>query len=301
MLFIIFFYRNYIFSEHFHLILGKQAFFMDKRYLLLILSQLFTFFTFATNSNATLGAVQSSLAGNDMFVQNVWAAHNNVALLGNIDQLQAGVFYQNRFMLKQLGLKAFATALPLKNSAFGLSYNTFGYSVYQENQLKLAYGMKLGEKVSAGVGLSWLNNQINSEYAQKYNFIIPEMAVTFRVTKTLSVATSVFNPMMQKIKSSRYNERVPTIFKLGAQYKFSDKAILHTQINKDLDFDASLKVGIEYLASEKINLYGGIATTPTIAAFGVGYKVNNWNINFGASVHQQLGVTPSVGIIYRKK
>ncbi|HCQ29089.1 MAG TPA: hypothetical protein DIU39_02310 [Flavobacteriales bacterium] len=274
---------------------------MDKKHFLLFTILIYTFFASATNDNATLGTQQNALAGNDLFVSNVWAAHNNVSLLGNVTDFQGGVFYQNRFMLKQLGLKAFALTLPVKNASFGLSYNTFGYSLFQENQLKIAYGMKLSEKVTAGVGLSWLNNQINTEYAQKYNFILPEMAVTFKVTDHLTVATTVFNPMMQKIKSSRYDERIPTIFKLGANYKFSDKVILHTQIDKDLDFDASVKAGVEYIISEKINLNIGVATSPTIAAFGVGYNLNNWMLNFGASVHQQLGVSPSVGIIYRKK
>jgi hypothetical protein len=273
---------------------------MDKKYFLFSLVLLLWVNLFATNDNSTLGARQNALAGNDLFVNNVWASHNNVSLLGNISEFQGGVFYQNRFMLKQLGLKAFAAALPLNNAAFGLSFNSFGYNVYQENQLKLSYGMKLGEKVTAGVGLSWLNNQINSEYAQKYNFIIPEMAITFKVTDKLTAASSVYNPMMQKIKSSRYDERIPTIFKLGAQYIFSDKVIFHTQIDKDLDFDASVKAGVEYLISDKINVNLGIATSPTIAAFGVGYNLTNWVLNFGASVHQQLGVSPSVGIIYRK-
>ncbi len=274
---------------------------MDKKYIFFIFSLFFSVYLPATNDNASLGARQNALASNDLFIQNVWAAHNNPALLGTINQMQTGIFYQNRFLLKQLGLKAVAFVLPLNNSALGLTFSSFGYSIFQENQLKLSYGMKLGEKVNAGVGLSWLNNQINGiEYVRKYNFILPEMALMYQVTKNLTIATSVYNPVMQKIKSSRYDERLPTVFKLGGRYTLSDKVILYSQINKDLDFDASVRAGMEYFVSEKLILNMGIATTATLAAFGVSYRLNDWGLNFGTSYHQQLGFSPSVGIVYRK-
>lgn len=259
---------------------------------------IFTSVTNATNGNDVIGSRATSLGGFSTTLSDLWSTNNNQAGLGFVNELSAGMYYENRFMLKETSYKAGAFVLPLKAGAFGLSITSFGYSAYSENKVGLSYGIKLAEKVAVGVQLNYLNNRLTADYGQSNTFTAA-IGVISPLTKELTVGVHVYNPNRTKLADYN-NERVPTIMKLGLDYKFSDKVFLAVEAEKDINYTPVVKVGVEYHAIDMLYLRGGISTNPTQSSFGIGLKFTQFKLDLSSSFHQTLGLTPSVSLIYVK-
>lgn len=254
--------------------------------------------TYAINGNDVVGSRATSLGGFSTTLSDLWSTNNNQAGLGFVKELSAGIYFENRFMLKETSYKAGAFVLPLKAGTFGFSITSFGYSAYSENKAGLSYGIKLAEKIAVGVQLNYLNNRLTGDYGQSNTFTAA-IGVISPLTKELTVGVHVYNPNRTKLADYN-NERVPTIMKLGLDYKFSEKVFLAVEAEKDINFSPVVKVGVEYHAIEMLYLRGGISTNPTLSSFGFGLKFPQFKLDFSTSFHQTLGLTPSVSLIYVK-
>ncbi len=254
--------------------------------------------SYATNGNDVIGSRATALGGFSTTLSDLWSTNNNQAGLGFVNELSAGMYYENRFMLKETSYKAGAFVLPLKTGAIGFSVTSFGYSAYSENKAGLSYGIKLAEKVAVGVQLNYLNNRLTGDYGQSNTFTAA-IGVISPLTKELTVGVHIYNPNRTKLADYN-NERVPTIMKLGLDYKFSEKVFLAVEAEKDINFSPVVKVGVEYHAIEMLYLRGGISTNPTLSSFGFGLKLKDFKLDISSSFHQTLGLTPSVSLIYVK-
>lgn len=249
----------------------------------------------AGNDNLHFGARSAGMAHSSVTLSDVWSTHHNQAGLAWFKTPQAGVFFQNRFMLKNLNYMGFAYAHPTKSGAFGISYTSFGSKLYGESKAGLSYAIKFNDKISGGVQMNYHNTRILN-YGSTSAFTI-ELGMQAKLTKKLMIGAHLFNPT--RTKMANYNdERIPTIFRMGLNYKFSDKVFMTTEVEKDIDYRAVFRAGIEYMASDKVYFRGGVGTNPTLAAFGLGVKLENFQFDIASTYHQVLGFTPEISLNY---
>lgn len=252
-----------------------------------------------TTENFTQGAQQMGMGYTSAVGKNVFSAFNNQAGLAHLNTLSVGVFTESRYLLNELSYFGASAALPTKQGAFGLSVGYFGSPIYNENKIGLAYGRMLGERFSIGTQLQYMGVAIE-EYGSK-GALTFELGFQFDVTNEFTLAAHVFNPM--RIELAEYqNEKFPTVFKVGFGWKPSDKLTINAETEKDLDYDAVFKAGIEYKIIDALALRAGIGTAPTLGTFGVGiYLKENFQIDIATAYHQQLGFTPGISFIYKIK
>lgn len=269
---------------------------MKLKLLLLLFFALLHFGVTAGNDNISLGARSAALAGASVTLSDLWSTQNNQAGLANRDTIEVGIYAERKFNLPQLGYNAFAGVLPIKGGTFGLSYSRLGYSKYNENKVGLAFAKKLGEHISAAVQIDYLSKYIGDGYGKNGAFAA-EFGIQAKLAKGLTIGAHVFNPT--RAKSADYNkEKIPTIIKAGLQYAFSEKVFWAIESEKDIDYKANFKTGIEYRVIPQFYLRGGISTQPTLSSFGFGLVLKNFNLDVAANYHQELGFTPHVGLSY---
>ena len=189
--------------------------------------------------------------------------------------------------------------MPVKRGAIGLSVTSFGFELYNETKAGLSYGMRFGDKFSMGVQLNYLNTSLTQNYGSKTS-ITGAVGLIAKLSKELSLGVHVYNPTRAKL-AEYDNERVPTVMKLGLDYRFSNKVMLAVSTEKDVNFDAVVNAGIEYHIIEMLYLRGGISTNPTQYAFGIGMKFKDFKVDLSSSFHQTLGITPAISIVYSRK
>jgi long-subunit fatty acid transport protein len=276
---------------------------MNKKFKFLLLIFIFfsiVFSAFAQKENAPIGGRSAAMAGASATADDFWAVHNNQAGMAYYKNIAAGIYYENRFLVKELGLKAFSFVLPTKKSGvIGLNVSNFGYSQYSETKVGLAYAMAFGPKFSAGVQLDYLYTHIGDVYGNKSSVTF-EIGLRSEIIKNLTIAAHVFNPIGIKI-ASYDKEKIPTIFKIGIAYTFPEKAVIAIETEKDLTRKPVFRAGLEYHVAKPIYIRVGISTNPTTNSLGAGFEFYKFKFDISASYHYVLGFSPQASLLYSFK
>jgi hypothetical protein len=255
------------------------------------------FQVFSSNGDGSIGPRSSALGHASSCLADVWSVRNNQGNLGFIDKSEAGAFYENRFFVKELTQTGFSSVFTTNNKGtFGFAYTALGYKLYKESQLTFGYGLKLTETISVGIGLDYLNTKIADIYG-KANAFTGSIGITAKILPQVYISTHVFNPFRAKITNYN-NETIPTIFKFGVKYVFSDKVFLVSEAEKLSSQKINLKAGIEYNPSSIFFLRAGCSSNPTQASFGIGANYNGLKIDMSTSYHSILGISPQIGLSF---
>jgi hypothetical protein len=253
----------------------------------------------AGNDDLPIGARSTGLANASVTLTDVWSAHHNQAGLGFLEKAAAGIYYENRFLIPELGLSAGVIAVPVKKGAFGLSIRNFGYQLYNESKVGLGYGRAFGDKLSIGMQLNLLNVRFADVYGARNAFTI-EVGAIYKLNSNLTVATHINNPTRAKL-TDLDADRLPTILRFGLRYQFSKKVFVAGEAQKDSYNKAQLRFGLEYMASNVFFLRAGIASNPINSSFGFGLKLKKLMLDFSGTFHQVLGFTPQFSLTYQFK
>lgn len=270
-------------------------------YFLKVFGLLMFFLVFLTNVRAShdihpSGAKATAMGGVGVAESNIWSAFNNQAGLADLESMSAGIIYENKFLLKELGVKAGAFAMPVNNGVFGLSFSQFGFHLYNDNKIGLAYAMPLSDRLNAGVQLDYLLTQIAEDYGRKGVFTF-EVGLMAKLSDNIILAGHVFNPINVKL-TDYVEERVPAKIRMGLKYILSEKANMQAEIEKDINHKAVVRFGVDYEIVENVYVRTGFGTNPSVFAFGFGVNVNNFKIDFGTSKHNALGYSPALSLMY---
>jgi len=256
----------------------------------------FTIVASAGNENFPIGARSSAMGNASVSLSDVWSAQQNQAGLGFLKNISAGVYYEDRFLLKELSIKGAVIAIPVKGGAFGLCISNFGYSAFSENKYCFSFAKAFSEKFSMAIAMDYLTTKIAEGYGSKGAFAA-EIGIQTKPLKGLTIGAHIFNPTRAKLTDYN-NERIPSLIRLGADYNFSDKVTLAVETEKDMSQKSIFKAGIEYKAVKEFFLRAGISTNPGLSSFGFGLNLKNLKIDISANYHQVLGFSPQFGLSY---
>jgi hypothetical protein len=246
---------------------------------------------------SNLGAAESGMGGVGVASSGLWAGANNQASLGFNTQYGAGFYYENRFMTKELSLNALSVVVPTKRGSFSANLSYFGYSQYNEKKLGLAYGMPLSKRLAIGVQMDYLTTSIGNNYGSVGVFTF-ELGLMAKISDDLTLGAHIFNPIQTKLND--YNgEKIPSLLKIGLQWKLDKDFTAALEAQSDIDNKLVLRGGLEYRIKDILYTRIGISNNPTIFSFGVGLQMKAFRLDFSSSMHQTLGYSPQLSLIYQ--
>ncbi len=253
----------------------------------------------AGNDNTHFGARSAALGNASVTLSDVWSAHHNQAGLGFITKACAGVSYENRFLVPELGLSGAVVALPLKEKrgTFGLSIRKFGYSQYSESKIGLGFGRAFGEHLSIGMQINYQNVQFADVYGSKTAFTV-EAGAIYKLSPVLTVAAHVFNPNRSRL-TELDQDRLPVAMRFGLRYQFSNMVFIAAETEKDSYNKPVFRAGIEYMAGSVLYLRAGMGSQPISSSFGFGLKLKKLQIDMAGNFHPVLGFSPQFSLTYQ--
>jgi hypothetical protein len=263
----------------------------------------------AANDNYPFGARQSGMANTGVTLHDFWAISHNQAGLAQMEHMAGGFYFENRFQAREMSMGAAAVVMPVNAGVFGLSMTYYGFSLYNEGKVGLAYARQLSDKLSVGLQFNYLFLSIGEGYGSRSNYSI-EMGVIYELLPALHIGTHIYNLSRSRIASvdDLYDEYVPTIIRFGLSYAFSEQVMLLVETEKDIERDPEFRAGLEYRLSEHIYARGGIGTSrqsngtnAMVNAFGFGLETGALRIDLSASYHYVLGYSPQAGLTYTFK
>lgn len=182
------------------------------------------------------------------------------------------------------------------NDGLGLELSHSAIEKYGEQQFRLVYGRRLGDKFLLGGGAN-----IHRVAAQEYG---NATGLTFGLSLLseplpgLWLGARVQNPLQLELAGTA----LPSVLRIGAAWQAATTLILLAETEKDMDRPAQIKAGIEYHPVEALALRIGMRTEPARLGFGAGIQLKNGlEFNSGAEWHPTLGLTPSAMLVWRRK
>ncbi len=249
----------------------------------------------AFDAYGPVGARQAGMGRASVAATDFWSLHNNPAGISLAQSPAAGLAYENRFLMKELGLKSAGFVLPINYGVLGLSFNQFGYKNYNENKLGLAYSVAFSPALRMGLQLDYLS--LRAEGYDGKQHITFEYGVQYDINTKLSVAATFFNPTGVK-HSQLTGERIPVVARLGFGYKFTDQLIALGEVEKMSGFRPDLRLGLEYALQESFFLRTGIGVKPGNFTFGAAWNLGQVQLDLSANIHQELGGNLQASIVY---
>lgn len=250
----------------------------------------------AFEGTGIIGARSAGMGRTSVCLTDFWSIQNNPAGMAAQDRISVGIAYENRFLMKELSLKSAAFVLPLNFGVIGVSFNQFGYSLYNENKIGLAFARNFGDVLRIGLQLDYMNFNMSENYENK-NRVSFELGVQAQITEKICLGAYVFNPINIKI-SNLTDERIPVIMRFGACYSFTKDFFGTCEIEKDSDRDASVKLGLEYILAKRFYVRTGVSSNPGIFTFGLGVDLGPVQINVAGQMHRILGSSLQGGLTF---
>ena len=276
---------------------------MKKIYFLFFL--LFLFFFVHTTSFAQFGQIEAGartygMGRTSLTLSDSWAVFNNVAALTNVKGTEAFLGYSNRFTLSGLNtLQAGATFDAFFNGKMGLGVTRFGDDLYNEHRFAVGYAHKIST-MSIGIQANYLQTSIQG-YGTRHNFAL-EMGGLAQLSEKLFLGMHIFNINQAKV-SDLQDERIPTMMRIGITYRPTSRVILNIETEKDTEYPASFKAGLEYNVvnwnENNVFVRTGITTDEFLAHFGVGYYKASFGLDYSFTTLPQVGYSHHVSLVYR--
>lgn len=245
------------------------------------------------------GGRSMSMANASATLTDVWGYHNNPGALAEIEEINIGLSYENRFLLKELQSQALAVVIPLKIGVLSIGGHQYGYTQYRSLKAGLGYSMKLSENLSAGVQMNYQGLILAENYGSK-NTATVEAGIYAKITEEWNIGIAVFNLGRAQL-SAFEDDRFTTTMRLGTSYTFSEKVIVAVEVEKDIDYPVRIKSGVEYEAADHFFIRGGVASNPVDLTFGFGYAFKKIKLDLGSAYDRNLGWSPHFSLIFSTK
>lgn len=226
--------------------------------------------------------------------EGFWRSFHNQALLPLNKSYSAGFNYENRFALNELATRTAGIIIPAGKASAGAIYSHFGYHDFRRDMAGIACGIKLSERLSAGVQADYFVEKTFGEYENNQAFTC-EAGLLAAVTENVNIGIHIFNP----VPASLRDHFMPSILRLG----------IGTELNKSLFAGAEAEMcsgkklifrsGFEFEAAKRLWLRGGFSTDNSSFSFGLGYLMKVVLIDLGFATHEKLGMTSSASMIFK--
>jgi len=255
-----------------------------RSFLFSILFTLYTLVSFSQNNDVRTNA----LGGCGLTQTTVWSNFSNQAGLANISEFTFGLGSENQFLLSELNRHIVVCAIPVNGGVIGLNLNYFGFELYNETKIGLAFGKKLSQSFNIGLQLDYLGTYIQDGTNSIHNFTF-EVGVQKQLNKELTLGAHIFNPTTVKL-----NENIPSVFRVGLRYDANQKVSIFTEGRLESEQNGNLHIGIEYKIINELSLRTGFSTNPAKNSFGIGYTLSKIQIDVAVNKHQVLGYSPQL-------
>jgi len=222
----------------------------------------------------------------------------NQASLAQLKTLAAAVHGERRFLLNELNHYTAVFGLPTASGNFGFKAGYYGFSDYNESQLGLAYGRKLGSKMDIGAQFNYNGIRIAGYGAS--SAISFEIGTVLHLTEKLHAGIHINNPVGGKFGKDQ-QEKLSSVYTAGLGYEASEKFFVGTEIIKEEDQPVNVNGGVQYKFLPQILARIGMSTATSTGWVGIGLSWKSFRADVTAAYHPQLGITPGLLLLFSHK
>ena len=240
------------------------------------------------------GAGEAGMGSVCIMKTGFWSAFQNQALLAYNRSYSAGINYENRFNISELGTRMAGIVIPAGRASLGMVYSHFGYSCFRREMGGVACGLALGEKIAAGIQVDYFSERAAGEY-DNFQSVTCEAGLTVKPQENIMIGLHIFNPVPNSVRRTP----LPTSLRAGAGIELSKVLFAGAEAEMSSGKKLLFRTGFEYEAARNFRIRGGFCTENTSFSFGLGYLVKFLKLDLSFASHEKLGVTSSASLIFK--
>ncbi len=223
-----------------------------------------------------------------------WSSFSNQALLAFNKNLSAGINYQNRFNISELGTRTAGIIIPAGTTSVGIIYSHFGYREFRREMTGVACGLTLSENISAGVQIEYFSERASGEYENHHSLTF-ETGIVINASENISVGIHVFNPVPNSLRKTD----MPSSLTAGAGIELSRVLYAGAEVEMSSGKNLVVRTGFDYEAVENLWFRAGFSSENTSFTLGIGYLIKSFKLDLGFATHEQLGITSNASLIFK--
>ncbi|MFT5570209.1 MAG: hypothetical protein ACI8QD_001796 [Cyclobacteriaceae bacterium] len=212
------------------------------------------------------GAASSSMAETNVNISDHWSVFNNPAGMATLHEPGMLLGYRSQYGMAAFQVLSMAFIYPALNFTSAVSFLRFGDDIYNQQKIGFHLAHKL-QMVSLGIGVQYVQHHFNE--LGTLGGIAIDFGGIAEITEYLRLGAHIFN-----INQGALNVRqpIPVIMRVGISYLPSERFIITTELENDLDRSEVLKIGLSYQLVEWLDLRTGFANSPKSLCFGFGLR-----------------------------
>jgi hypothetical protein len=223
-----------------------------------------------------------------------WSSFHNQATLADNNSFLLGFNYENRFGISELGTRTAGLIIPSGKASIGAVYSHFGYTDFQRNFSGLSCGLKLSDKLAAGVQIDYFSENASGEYI-KVQTLTCEAGLLINTSENTIIGIHIFNPVPNSLRKTS----LPSSLRTGIGTFLNRSLFAGVEAEMITGSKLIARTGFEYEAAKKFWLRAGFTTENNSFSFGLGLLVKFAKLDIGFVTHNKLGVTSSVSLIFK--
>lgn len=245
----------------------------------------------------SIGARALGLGNANLTLTDVWSSNNNQAAMAFAKSSAVGAAYQNNFQQQELALKSLNGLIKTGIGAFGVAVQQFGFTDYNENKFSLSYGIKMNAHVAIGANINYHLINVSEIQTPNRNGISADISLHAEATENLRFSALVTNVSNSSL-SGTFEEKIPMNIKIGMGYHFSEKLLAVIELDKNIDYKANFKAGLEYAPIAPLFFRAGFSSYDFKMAFGMGYDFRGLQLDLGTNYQTYLGYVTQISLHY---
>jgi hypothetical protein len=223
-----------------------------------------------------------------------WSLFNNPAGAAKLENTTAGFTYD--LHPTPIGANRTAALIAVPVQPIGVitgSVYRFGDNLYNEHVISAGFASKFG-LASLGIQVNYI--QYSAEGFGNKGVATVNLGGIAELTRQLSIGAYIVNINQPKISGE---EKLPTKLVAGLGFKPIEKVFVAAEIEKDLEFDPTWKMGIEYAFHKKFSARTGYNIRPNTGFFGLGFKTKKFTIDYALQYNALLSLSHQASIGYQ--
>jgi hypothetical protein len=209
--------------------------------------------------------------------------------------MSAAAAYEIRAQLQNANRMAFAFNAPIKWGVASVGIFRFGDDLYNEQILSTGFGNKFG---IASLGFKANYIQYQASGFGTHSAVSLDFGGLAQLTDQLSIGAYITNLNQAKISTDYDSERLPTRLTAGLTFKPKENLFITTEIDKDIDYEATWRTGLEYSFKEKFFVRTGFNMNPQAGFFGLGIKKKRVKADYALQFSSLLGASHQASASY---
>jgi len=220
-----------------------------------------------------------------------WAVCYNPAGLTRISSLRLAAFLSPaQFGMSELRTVCASAALPTSLGTGGVVIDHFGYDLYSETSIGLAFGMSVNEWIAFGA-TAHINRLAIQGYGTSARFVFDAGGIA-SLTEDVRLGWCWKNITQSTI--GMQSEQLPQILSMGVCYEITEHSRIAVELEKDVRYPIIKKFGYEQQFFDVLYARFGMSDNPDKFSCGLGIRLAECEFSYAGYSHSQLGWTHQV-------